>query len=148
VVTAVTNFGLFVELKDVYVEGLVHISALESDYYHFDQAKHRLLGERSGRSYQLGDNVTVRVARVNLDDRKIDLELVASETRDDRRTRKSPAGKSGADKSAPNKSPISAVAARSAKKTPAKAAKKSPAAGAKKPAAEGDAKPARKPRRR
>jgi ribonuclease R len=111
VVSAVTNFGLFVELKDVYVEGLVHISALESDYYHFDQAKHRLIGERSGRSFQLGDDVTVQVARVDLDDRKIDLEMVASATRAGRR-----AGKAGAgQKSAPNKSPISAVAAKAAK---------------------------------
>jgi ribonuclease R len=110
VVSAVTNFGLFVELKDVYVEGLVHISALESDYYHFDQAKHRLIGERSGRSFQLGDDVTVQVARVDLDDRKIDLEMVASATRAGRR-----AGKAGGDKAAPNKSPISAVAAQAAK---------------------------------
>ncbi len=92
VVTAVTNFGLFVELRDLYVEGLVHISALESDYYHFDAVKHRLIGEKSGRFYQLGDNVTVQVARVNLDDRKVDLELIAGVTRAQRRSQK--AGKS------------------------------------------------------
>ncbi|MFT3931930.1 MAG: ribonuclease R [Spongiibacteraceae bacterium] len=87
-VTAVTNFGLFVELSDLYVEGLVHISALESDYYHFDAVKHRLIGEKSGRFYQLGDKVTVQVVRVNLDDRKVDLELIAGVTRAQRRAQK------------------------------------------------------------
>ena len=48
-VTAVTAFGLFVELNDLYVEGLVHVSSLTSDYYHFDPVKHRLIGERSVR---------------------------------------------------------------------------------------------------
>lgn len=110
VIASVTNFGLFVELKDVYVEGLVHISALESDYYHYDTAKHRLVGERSGRFYQLGDDVTVKVARVDLDDRKIDLELMASATRNEKRVRKT------VDKSAPNRSPVSAVAAKAAAK--------------------------------
>lgn len=75
-VTAVTNFGLFVELRDIYVEGLVHITALPADYYHFDQIHHRLTGERAGRSFRLGDLVRVKVARVDLDDRKIDFELV------------------------------------------------------------------------
>lgn len=88
-VTAVTNFGLFVELVDIYVEGLVHVSALASDYYHFDPVKHRLLGEKSGRSYQLGDRVTVQVTRVDLDDRKIDLELVAGSSRGERRAQRS-----------------------------------------------------------
>ncbi|MCR8923713.1 ribonuclease R [Dasania sp. GY-MA-18] len=76
VVTAVTNFGLFVELKDVYVEGLVHVSALASDYYRFDQAKQRLIGERTRTTFQLGDELTVKVLRVSLDDKKVDLELV------------------------------------------------------------------------
>lgn len=76
VVSAVTSFGLFVELKDLYIEGLVHITALPGDYYNFDAAKQRLTGERSGRSFQLGGAVRVQVARVDLDDRKIDLALV------------------------------------------------------------------------
>lgn len=75
VITAVTGFGLFVELKDIYVEGLVHISQLPTDYYEFDAAHFRLTGERSGRSYRLGDSVYVRVMRVDLDQRKIDFEL-------------------------------------------------------------------------
>jgi ribonuclease R len=76
VVSAVTSFGLFVELKDLYIEGLVHISALPGDYYQFDASRQRLTGERSGRSYSLGGLVRVQVARVDLDDKKIDLEMV------------------------------------------------------------------------
>ncbi|MBN7795521.1 ribonuclease R [Parahaliea mediterranea] len=76
VISAVTSFGLFVELEDLYIEGLVHISALPGDYYNFDAAKQRLVGERSGRSFKLGGRVRVQVARVDLDDKKIDLELL------------------------------------------------------------------------
>ena len=78
VITAVTNFGIFVELQDIYVEGLVHITALPSDYYHYEQAHHRLVGERTRQQFCLGDSVTVQVAAVNLDDRKVDLELIGS----------------------------------------------------------------------
>ncbi|WP_417225281.1 ribonuclease R [Amphritea sp.] len=76
VISAVTGFGVFVELEEVYVEGLIHISALPGDYYHYDAALQRLHGERSGKSFRLGDRVQVLVARVDLDDRKIDFELV------------------------------------------------------------------------
>jgi ribonuclease R len=76
VIAAVTNFGVFVELHDLYIEGLLHVSALPGDYYHFDQAKQRLVGERTRQVFQLGGVVAVKVARVDLDDRKIDLELV------------------------------------------------------------------------
>ncbi|MAV72723.1 MAG: ribonuclease R [Halieaceae bacterium] len=78
VVASVTRFGMFVELTDIYMEGLVHISALPSDYYHFDHASQRLVGEHTRQTYQLGDAVRVQVARVDLDDRKIDLELVGA----------------------------------------------------------------------
>lgn len=76
VISAVTSFGLFVELSGLYIEGLVHISALPGDYYQFDAAKQRLVGERSGRSFKLGGAVRVQVARVDLDDKKIDLEMI------------------------------------------------------------------------
>ncbi|NLD14673.1 MAG: ribonuclease R [Gammaproteobacteria bacterium] len=79
VVTSVTGFGLFVELDDIYVEGMVHITALPADYYHFEAVYHRLVGERSGRSYRLGDSIEVVVARVDLDERKIDFELSPAE---------------------------------------------------------------------
>ena len=76
IISAVTSFGLFVELEDLYIEGLVHVTALPGDYYNFDKSHQRLIGERSGRSFQLGGSVRVQVARVDLDDRKIDLELI------------------------------------------------------------------------
>lgn len=75
VVAGVTGFGLFVELQNIYVEGLVHVTSLDRDYFHFDAAKQRLVGERSGKSYKLGDELQVIVAAVDLDQRKIDLML-------------------------------------------------------------------------
>ena len=75
VVSSVTGFGLFVELKDIYVEGLIHISSLAGDYYHYDNIHHRLTGERTGQSYRLGDEIDIMVSRVNMDDKKIDFEL-------------------------------------------------------------------------
>lgn len=77
VIAAVTSFGFFVELTDIYVEGLVHISRLQDDYYQFDQVMSRLVGERGGRVFALGDQVVVKVAGVNLDERKIDFELLS-----------------------------------------------------------------------
>ncbi|MBL4585156.1 MAG: ribonuclease R [Pseudomonadales bacterium] len=74
IVTAVTSFGLFVELENLYVEGLVHITALANDYYHFDKVKHRLVGERTGKVFRLGDSIRVRVMRVSVDEKKIDFE--------------------------------------------------------------------------
>jgi ribonuclease R len=76
IITGVTGFGLFVELRGVFVEGLVHVTALRNDYYHFDPVGHRLHGERSGQVYRLGDGLRVRVTRVDLDERKIDFEPV------------------------------------------------------------------------
>lgn len=78
VIAAVTSFGLFVELHDLYIEGLVHISALPGDYYHFDHANQRLVGEHSRQVFQIGGVVNVQVVRVDLDERKIDLELTDS----------------------------------------------------------------------
>lgn len=79
-VTGVTGFGLFVELEDIFIEGLVHITSLPNDYYHLDQGKHRLVGERTKRTFRLADKLRVRVIKVNLDDRKVDFELVYDET--------------------------------------------------------------------
>lgn len=76
IISAVTPFGFFVELKEVFVEGLVHISTLDKDFFHYDPIGFRLAGERTGIIYRLGDVVQVIVARVDLDERKIDLELV------------------------------------------------------------------------
>jgi ribonuclease R len=89
IVSSVTSFGIFVELRDIFVEGLVHVTALHNDYYHFDPAGHRLRGERTGQVYRLGDTLRVKVVRVNLDDRKLDFEL------DDSGPEKQPAGSGG-----------------------------------------------------
>ncbi len=72
IISTVTGFGLFVVLDDNHVEGLIHITALKDDYYQFDKFKHKMKGERTGKSYQLGDKISIRVAAVNLDERKID----------------------------------------------------------------------------
>ena len=77
-ITGVTAFGIFVELDDIYVDGLVHVSSLKDDYYHFDPIGHRLSGERSGTVYRLSDRVRVKVMRVDLEDKKIDFDLVVS----------------------------------------------------------------------
>ncbi len=74
-VTGVTSFGLFVELDKIAVSGLIHITALPNDYYHFDPVLHRLTGERGGKVFQLAQRVQVKVMAVNSDDRKIDFEL-------------------------------------------------------------------------
>jgi ribonuclease R len=74
-ITSVQGFGIFVELDEIYVDGLVHITALDNDYYHFDPVGHRLTGERTGQVYRLGDRLRVQVAAVNLDERKIDFVL-------------------------------------------------------------------------
>jgi ribonuclease R len=76
IVASVAPFGLFVELSGLYVDGLVHVSTLKNDYYEYDERTHRLNGSRSGTSYGLGDRLRVRLVRVNLDERKIDLELL------------------------------------------------------------------------
>lgn len=75
IITSTTSFGLFVELQDIYVEGLVHVTALGNDYFHFDPVRHCLTGEHSKRIFRLGDQLQVKVVRVNMDDRKIDFEL-------------------------------------------------------------------------
>lgn len=77
-INTVTGFGMFVELKDVFVEGLVHVSNLGDDYYQFDAVKQRLLGERTRRVFRLGDSIQVRVVQVDLDERKIDFELATA----------------------------------------------------------------------
>ena len=75
-VSAVVPFGLFVALHDVFVEGLVHISDLGSDYFHFDDAQHALVGERTGQRYRLSDQVRVQLVRVNMEASKIDFRLL------------------------------------------------------------------------
>jgi ribonuclease R len=75
-VTNATNFGLFVVLDDVYVEGLLHVTSLENDYYSFDPQRIMLKGKRTGKTYKIGDKIKVLVARVDVDSREIDFELM------------------------------------------------------------------------
>lgn len=88
IITGVTSFGLFVELKNIYVEGLVHITSLPKDYYQFDAVGHKLVGERSGRIFRLADTTRVTVVAVNLEDRKIDFEIVEPEAGRKRRQKR------------------------------------------------------------
>mgnify|MGYP003571038083 CR=1 FL=1 len=79
IISSVTGFGLFVELDDIYVEGLVHITSLAQDYSQFDPVHHRLIGERSNKVYGLAGKIRVKVARVDLERKRIDFELAESE---------------------------------------------------------------------
>lgn len=108
IITSVTSFGMFVELNDIFVEGLVHITSLVSDYYDFDPVKHRLVGERSRRVYRLADKIKVRVVRVDLDRKRIDFELAepgeAGQSKSiGKRRRKEKDGREGEDKSKPKR---------------------------------------------
>tara|TARA_E500000178_G_scaffold300722_1_gene309153 strand:+ start:352 stop:2760 length:2409 start_codon:yes stop_codon:yes gene_type:complete len=76
VVNAVTGFGLFIMLDELMVEGLIHVTGLPKDYYHYEASQHRMVGERTGRAFRLGQKVRVKVVRVNLEERKIDFELI------------------------------------------------------------------------
>ena len=76
VVTGVTDFGLFVQLQGLQVDGLVHVANLGRDYFRYEEDRKALVGERSGERYTLGDVLTVKVARVDPSERKIDFELV------------------------------------------------------------------------
>ncbi|MBL8521075.1 MAG: ribonuclease R [Betaproteobacteria bacterium] len=74
-VSGVTSFGIFVTLDEVFVEGLVHISDLGQDYFHYDQVRHQIVGERTRRKFQLADRVNIKVARVDIETSKIDFVL-------------------------------------------------------------------------
>ncbi|MBN8766398.1 MAG: ribonuclease R [Thiobacillus sp.] len=97
-VSAVTSFGMFVAIDEIFIEGLVHVSELGQDYFHYDQAKHMMLGERTGKKYRLGDRVRIKVMRADIETSKIDFSLVeAVETAADsgapnRKSAKSKAG--------------------------------------------------------
>lgn len=75
VVSSVTGFGLFVRITEYHIDGLVHITSLDDDYYRYDEVKQCLMGESGARQFRLGDQLEVKVAAVNLDERKIDLLL-------------------------------------------------------------------------
>ena len=79
-IASVTSFGLFVALDDIYVEGLVHISELGSDYFQYDKARHQILGERTGIRYRLGERIHVKIVRVSLDTNRIDFTLAGTDS--------------------------------------------------------------------
>ncbi len=89
-ISAVTAFGIFVALDEVYVEGLVHVSELGEDYFQFDNIKHQMLGERTGQRFRLGDRVRVKLVRADLESNKIDFVLVKTEKAPSGRTNPPP----------------------------------------------------------
>ena len=106
VIASVTSFGFFVRLTEFGIDGLVHITALENDYYHFDEVKLRLVGENLGHVYRLGDQIRVKVAGVNLDDRKIDfvLESTSMVTKGGKKAKNTPPAESKKQAKRPPKS--------------------------------------------
>ena len=88
-ITGVAPFGMFVELIDHYVEGLVHVTTMADDYYRFREQTHALFGENTKKTYRLGDRVRVQIVRVDMERRQIDLGLedVLEKVRRDERSR-------------------------------------------------------------
>lgn len=109
IISSVTNFGMFVELENT-VEGLIRLSELSDDYYHYHEMQHLLIGERTSRIYRIGDEVKVRVARVNLDEHTIDFELVDTKPRgpkgEGRETAAAGAGRRGRKSRSEGKEPV------------------------------------------
>ena len=85
-ITSAHAFGFFVELQEIYVEGLVHVSSLDDDFYQYEEERHRLIGMNRRREFAIGTAVEVRVYKVDLDRREIDFRLVeeANSARDSR----------------------------------------------------------------
>jgi ribonuclease R len=86
VITGITNFGAFVQIPELQIDGLVHVTSLGNDYYQFDSGSQSLIGERSGKRYSLGDALDIVVSRVDLDSKRIDFQLVKE--RPKKKTRK------------------------------------------------------------
>jgi ribonuclease R len=83
-ISGVTSFGFFVELDEYFVEGLVHVSTLRNDFYHYDEKQHSLVGENTGERFRVGDRVGVKVVLVSLEKRQIDL-VLAGDGKSDRK---------------------------------------------------------------
>ena len=80
IITAVTNFGVFVQIPELQIDGLVHVTSLQNDYYRFEAGSQSLIGDRSGMQYRLGDRLAVVVSRVDLESKRIDFQLAAERT--------------------------------------------------------------------
>ncbi|WP_114326187.1 ribonuclease R [Candidatus Colwellia aromaticivorans] len=124
VISTVTNFGLFVRLQDLHIEGLVHITALGRDYYHYDDVRMCLKGENSGVKYSVGDVVTVQVAAVNLDEKKIDLTMQTTGDDNGDKSNKKPKKSSSSKTAAPQKEKSKVKKRTERKKRPGKNARK------------------------
>jgi ribonuclease R len=112
VVTTVTNFGLFITLTDLYIDGLVHISNVGDDFFVYDEQQQQLIGKDRGTVFGLGDLVKVKVAGVNMDLLQIDFGLQAklqsskmNQTKKDHSNRSSQLNQSATNKDQPKKSP-------------------------------------------
>jgi len=81
VITGVTNFGVFVQITELLVDGLVHVTSLDNDYYQYDTGSQRLVGERTGKAFRLGEAMRVQVQRVDMDTRRIDFRPVEKRRR-------------------------------------------------------------------
>lgn len=112
-IASVVPFGIFVALDDVFIEGLVHVSELGTDYFHFDEKAHAMVGERSGKRYRLSDRIRVQLVRVDLANNKIDFKLAANQS-------DKIIGSAKPERHDRNAVPPAAKAGRSAKPAPAK----------------------------
>ncbi len=145
-VSSVVPFGLFVALDDIFIEGLVHISELGSDYFHYDETRHELAGERTATRYRLSDRVRVQVVRVDLETAKIDFRLIEGEARPTERS-----GKTARDREATAPKTDAAAASRKGRGRSSSASskgKKAKAEAAKPAAVPSGDKPAAKKRNR
>ncbi|MBU9838988.1 MULTISPECIES: ribonuclease R [Rahnella] len=117
IIASVTGFGFFVRLNDLFIDGLVHVSSLDNDYYRYDNIGQRLVGESSGAVYRLGDTVEIRVEAVHMDERKIDFALVSStrKARGEGKTARDRA-KKGGERTMRSAAPANAGRRRTAKK--------------------------------
>ena len=88
IITGVSNFGFFVELAEIMTSGLVHITSLTDDFYIYDPLKQQLIGEQTARTFKIGNSVTVKIARVDLEDKKLDLILLEAEANNQKRQQK------------------------------------------------------------
>ncbi|MTV36936.1 ribonuclease R [Duganella radicis] len=146
IITGVTTFGIFVQLDQLFVEGLVHITDLGQDYFQYDDARHELKGERTGKKFQLTDHVSVQVVRVDLESRKIDLRLAGADAPEPRDGKPDAPSKTSKTNIKPGPAIPAAKPGKPAR-TPAAAAPKKPAAAQPKAAArKTKAAPAAKPR--
>jgi ribonuclease R len=102
IISSVTNFGMFVELPNT-IEGLVHVSYMTDDYYRFDERHFAMIGERTGNVFRIGDEITVRVIKVNKDERSIDFEIVGMKGTRRERSETTKVFKTGSDTNKPRR---------------------------------------------